>query len=307
MDNFRRALSSFILLSLLALSAVQLRYRVGAQTGQPAQIKINPQTFDDYVGQYQDVSDPESIFSVFREGDKYYIQPTDVNKIEIFPASESKFFLKIVDVQVDFIRDASGTVTSIVHQGGRDYPAKKISNQPAQDTRIPFTRSEVMIPMRDGVRLYTVILTPQNQTEPLPIVFNRTPYGVRGRDSDRVNVANKELVADGYIFIFQDIRGKNDSEGQFEMVRPPRDKHDMKATDESTDTYDTIDWLVKNVPNNNGRVGIMGGSYDGWLSTMALIDPHPALKADSPQAPVADFWMGQYVIQRAQSAERHDQ
>src|SRR5262249_21975869 len=190
----------------------------------------------------------------------------------------------IVDVQVDFIRDASGTVTSIVHQGGRDYPAKKISNQPAQDTRIPFTRSEVMIPIRDGVRLYTVILTPQNNTDPLSISFNRTPYGVRGRESERVNVENKELVTDGYIFIFQDIRGKNDSEGQFVMVRPPRDKHDVKATDESTDAYDTIDWLAKNVPKNNERVGIMGGSYDGWLATLALIAPHPARKAGSPQA-----------------------
>src|SRR5215471_21491186 len=272
MDNFRRSFFFFILLSLLALPAVQLGYRVGAQTSQRAEIKIDPQAFDAYVGQYKDVDDPEFILSFFREGDKYYLQATDQNKIEIFPASESKFFLKIVDVQVDFIRDASGSVTSIVwHQGGREHSAKKISNQPAQDSRIPFTRTEEMVPMRDGVRLYTVILTPQSQTEPLPIIFNRTPYGVRGRDSDRVNVANKELVADSYIFIFQDIRGKNDSEGQFEMVRPPRDKHDVKATDESTDTYDTIDWLEKNVPKNNGRVGIMGVSYDGWLSTMALI------------------------------------
>src|SRR5262245_30245402 len=155
MDNFRRAFPLFILLSLLALSAVQLPYRVGAQTGKPAEIKINSQTFDDYVGQYQDAGDPEFIFSVFREGDKYYIQATDQNKIEIFPASESKFFFKVINAQFDFIRDANGKVTSFVwHEGGKDYPAKKISNQPAQETRIPFTRSEVMIPMRDGVRLY---------------------------------------------------------------------------------------------------------------------------------------------------------
>src|SRR5215467_5016765 len=202
MDNFRRASSFFILLSWLALPAVQLGYRVGAQTSQRAEIKIDPQTFDAYVGQYQDADDPEFILSFFREGDRYYIQATDQNKVEIFPASDTKFFLKIVDVQVEFIRDASGRVTSIVwHQGGRDHRAKKISNEPAQDTRIPFTRGEVMIPMRDGVRLYTVILSPQNQTEPLPIILNRTPYGVRGRDSDRLNVAHKELVADGYTFV----------------------------------------------------------------------------------------------------------
>jgi uncharacterized protein len=157
---------------------------------------------------------------------------------------------------------------------------------------VSFARSEKMIQMRDGVRLHTVILTPKDHTQPLPIIIDRTPYGVSGWNSDILNQAYEELIADGYIFVFQDIRGKFDSEGQFVMVRPPRDKGDTKTADESTDTYDTIDWLVKNVPSNNGRVGIFGGSYDGWLSTMALIGPHPALKAVSPQAPVADFWMG---------------
>jgi len=149
-----------------------------------------------------------------------------------------------------------------------------------------------MIRMRDGIRLHTVILTPQTQTEPLPILLDRTPYGVNDWNSDLVNNVYKELVADRYIFVFQDIRGKFGSEGRFVMVRPPRDKRDPKSVDESTDTYDTIDWLVKNLPRNNGRVGIFGGSYDGWLATMALIGPHPALKAASPQAPVGDFWMG---------------
>ena len=158
--------------------------------------------------------------------------------------------------------------------------------------RITFARTEAMISMRDGVRLHTVILTPQTQGEPLPILMTRTPYGVNEWDSGVLNLAFPEFVADGYVFVFQDIRGKFESEGQFVMVRPPRDKRDAKSIDESTDTYDTIDWLVKNVPRNNGRVGIMGGSYDGWLATVSLIDPHPALKAVSPQAPVGDFWMG---------------
>jgi putative CocE/NonD family hydrolase len=166
------------------------------------------------------------------------------------------------------------------------------AQQSSQQIQVPFTRTETMITMRDGVRLHTVMLTPQTQTEPLPILIDRTPYGVNDWNSNLVNNAHKELVADGYIFVFQDIRGKFGSEGQFVMVRPPRDKRDPKSIDESTDTYDTIDWLVKNLPRNNGRVGIMGGSYDGWLATMALIGPHPALKAASPQAPVGDFWMG---------------
>jgi putative CocE/NonD family hydrolase len=179
----------------------------------------------------------------------------------------------------------------IVPVGGA-VPAQKVSDQPAADTRVPFARTEAMIPMRDGARLHTIILTPQNQTEPLPIIIQRTPYGISHNDSDGLNSREKELVSDGYIFVYQDIRGKYGSEGQFVMVRPPRDRRDTKSIDESTDTYDTIEWLLKNVPKNNGRVGIKGVSYDGWLSTMALVEPHPALKADSPQAPVADFWMG---------------
>src|SRR5262249_54156424 len=149
-----------------------------------------------------------------------------------------------------------------------------------------------MIPMRDGVRLHTVILAPQTQTGPLPIIIDRTPYGVKDWDADRLNDEYKDLVADGYVFVFQDIRGKFDSEGQFVMVRPPRDKSDPRSVDESTDAYDTMEWLLKNVPRNNGRIGIFGGSYDGWLATVALLDRHPALKAVSPQAPIGDFWMG---------------
>jgi putative CocE/NonD family hydrolase len=141
-----------------------------------------------------------------------------------------------------------------------------------------------MIPMRDGVKLFTVILTPENQAENLPIYMERTPYGVAGMNSARLNGSKAELVKDGYIFVFQDIRGREDSEGVFEMLRPPRDKRDQKATDESTDTYDTIEYLLKNT-KNNGRVGICGVSYPGWLAAVALVDPHPALKASSPQAP----------------------
>jgi len=288
-----RAFPRFAFLVLAALLSVQHPNWAAAQTRVPAEIKINPSVFDAYVGQYRDAEDRDLIFSFFREGDRYYVRATDQPRVEIFPASETRFFLKVIDARIDFVRDANGKVTSVIrHQNGRDYSATRISEQPAKDTVVAFARSEAMIPMRDGIRLHTVILTPQTQTEPLPIVINRTPYGVSAWDSEGVNRALQEMVADGYTFVFQDIRGRFDSEGQFLMVRPPRDKRDAKSIDESTDTYDTIDWLIKNVPRNNGRVGIMGVSYDGWLATMALIDSHPALKADSPQAPVADFWMG---------------
>jgi putative CocE/NonD family hydrolase len=286
-------ISRITLLLTLSVAGFQLTRLTVAQDSPPVEIKINPQTFDAYVGQYQTAQDPDFILSSFREGEKFYIQATDQAKVEIFPASETKFFVKIFLASVEFVRDADGKVTSLVlHQGGKDSAFKRISDEPAKDTSAPFNRTEAMIPMRDGVRLYTTIFAPQNPTELLPIIMERTPYGIKGFDSGYLNAAQKDLVADGYIFVFQDIRGKFGSEGQFVMVRPPRDRRDAKSIDESTDTYDTIDWLVKNVRKNNGRVGIMGVSYDGWLSTMALLEPHPALKADSPQAPVADFWMG---------------
>src|SRR5262249_14392661 len=143
-----------------------------------------------------------------------------------------------------------------------------------------FTYQEVMIAMRDGVRLQTVIMAPKDASGPLPILLTRTPYGVPA-NGDRFNESGRadDLIADGYIFVFQNIRGRFKSEGTFVMQRPVRDKNDPKSIDEGTDTYDTIDWLIKNVPNNNGRVGIWGISYPGWLVTQALLEPHPALKA----------------------------
>jgi uncharacterized protein len=154
-----------------------------------------------------------------------------------------------------------------------------------------FSRTQVMIPMRDGVRLSTVILAPQNAHGPLPMLMTRTPYGVDGPIENTEFVAEyADLVRDGYIFVWQDIRGRYQSEGTFVMNRPQHT--DAKGTDESTDTYDTIEWLVHHVPNTTGKVGIMGVSYPGWLAAVAGIGPHPALKAISPQAPMGDTWMG---------------
>jgi putative CocE/NonD family hydrolase len=155
-----------------------------------------------------------------------------------------------------------------------------------------FTFQEVMIPMRDGVRLQTVILAPQDVHGPLPILFTRSPYGVPEKASSLTESGLfDDLIADGYIFVTQNIRGRFKSEGTFVMQRPLRGKADAKSIDESTDAYDTIDWLIKNVPNNNGRVGIWGISYPGWLVTQALMDPHPALKAASEQASPDDMFV----------------
>ena len=154
-----------------------------------------------------------------------------------------------------------------------------------------FTFVEAMIPMRDGVRLHTVWFVPREASGPLPILLERTPYGTPDR-SAQVSRAYPELVADGYVFAFQDVRGKYASEGTFVMLRPPGTAGAGDKVDESTDSYDTLEWLVKNVPNNNGRVGIFGVSYAGWTTTMAMLEPHPALKAVSEQASVADMFLG---------------
>jgi uncharacterized protein len=153
-----------------------------------------------------------------------------------------------------------------------------------------FTLQEVMIPVRDGVHLQTVILTPVDQHGPLPIMFRRTPYGVPEKFPDTMPASMKELAQDGYIFVIQNLRGRFKSQGVFNLSSQV-DLSDPKATNETTDAYDSIDWLVKNVPNNNGKVGMMGVSYDGLTTALALLHPHPALKAMSEQASPVDQWM----------------
>ena len=159
--------------------------------------------------------------------------------------------------------------------------------------QISWTKTDVMIPARDGVKLHTLIFVPKNANEKLPFLMERSPYGFdNGRAERTLDTRYKELAREGFIFVLQDIRGRYQSEGQFVMQRPARDRSDPKSIDEGTDTYDTIDWLLKNVPDNNGRAGLVGISYGGWLTAMALIEPHPALKAASEQASPADMFLG---------------
>jgi putative CocE/NonD family hydrolase len=155
-----------------------------------------------------------------------------------------------------------------------------------------YNKKEAMIPMRDGVKLHTVIFTPKQPSEKLPFLMLRTPYGVEGYPSPEKFSYIKDMADDGYIFVFQDIRGRYFSEGTFAMSRFSRDKNNPKAIDESSDTYDTIDWLLNNIPNNNGKAGMYGISYSGWTSIIGAADPHPALKAVSEQATPADQFIG---------------
>src|ERR1041385_1905833 len=164
-----------------------------------------------------------------------------------------------------------------------------------------FNLQEVMIPVRDGVHLQTVILTPVGATKPLPILFRRTPYGVPEKAPEQMPASLKELAQDGYIFVIQNLRGRFKSEGVF-LLSSWVDLKDPKATNETTDAYDSIEWLVKNVPNNNGKVGMYGVSYDGLTTALTLLHPHPALKAISEQASPVDQWMNDDDHRTARSA-----
>ena len=181
---------------------------------------------------------------------------------------------------------------------GNDIPAEFTRETDAFD----YTRREEMIAMRDGVKLYTVILVPKRARDPMPIVLTRTPYSAEKRVNAReissplMTMALRQdddpLVRAGYVRAYQDVRGKHKSEGTYIVNLPLRGPLNSGSVDHATDTWDTIDWLVKNIPGNNGRVGITGVSYDGFLTLMALFDPHPALKAAVPVNAMVDTWIG---------------
>ncbi|MGH9163023.1 MAG: CocE/NonD family hydrolase [Vicinamibacteraceae bacterium] len=166
--------------------------------------------------------------------------------------------------------------------------------QGLEQVKANYTKHEYYLRMRDGVRLFTVVYAPKDQSQHYPILLTRTPYSVGpyGADRYRTDVGPSPLFAkEGYIFVYQDVRGRWMSEGAFDHLRPHKDvKKGRRDIDESTDTYDTIDWLITHVPNHNGRVGMWGISYPGFYTAAGMIDAHPALKAASPQAPVADWF-----------------
>jgi putative CocE/NonD family hydrolase len=170
------------------------------------------------------------------------------------------------------------------------------AQKPENFVKENFTKTETLIKMRDGIKLYTVIYTPKDATEKYPILMERTPYsaGPYGAENYPMRVGpNPTLMHEKYIFVYQDVRGRYMSEGvNLEMTPYIENKKSNKDVDESSDTYDTVDWLVKNTKNNNGRVGIYGISYPGFYASTSLPGAHPALKAVSPQAPVTDEFIG---------------
>jgi len=164
--------------------------------------------------------------------------------------------------------------------------------------RATYTKYEYMVPMRDGARLFTSIYVPKDTAQKYPFLITRTPYNVAPYGVDQYRAAlgpSDHFQKEGFIFVYQDARGRYMSEGEFQQVRPFNPGKGPKEVDESTDTYDTIEWLLKNVQNNNGRAGMVGVSQPGFHVAASIINSHPALKAASPQAPTADYYMGDDV------------
>src|SRR5262245_42467940 len=173
--------------------------------------------------------------------------------------------------------------------------AQQTQRELADYIKSHYTKREVYIPMRDGVKLFVCIYEPKDKDHKYPIMFDRTPYSVGpyGATNYKTLLGPNELFArEGYIFVYEDVRGRYMSEVVYEDVRPYIPNKTANQIDETTDTYDTVDWLIKNVPNNNGRVGVWGISYPGFYTSTAGIDGHPAVKAISPQAPVSDWFHG---------------
>ncbi|MUH72691.1 CocE/NonD family hydrolase [Psychrosphaera haliotis] len=176
--------------------------------------------------------------------------------------------------------------------------ATEKANPRADFIRANYTKYEYQIPMRDGIKLFTSVYIPNDDSQSYPMMFQRTPYRVAPYGSDKYKRAlgpSESFEKDKFIFVFQDVRGKYMSEGEFVNMRPQDAyKRGKGATDDATDTFDSIDWLVKNIPNNNGKVGMWGTSYPGYYTSVASINSHPALKAISPQAPIADWFFDDF-------------
>ena len=259
-------------------------------TTQSAQQSAAP-PLEALAGEYSDPVEGGEGYSFFVQDGRLTISSPRVVPSELVPVSETVFNIPAFDTTATFTRDSSGRAISVTvsNAPGTTYVR---TGPPIRHVFHDYDRTEVMIPMRDGVKLHAVILRPTDMATPLPILMQRTPYGVDGTSRASFFAQRPELARDGYIYVAEDIRGRYESEGNFEMMRPLADHQNRNATDESTDTYDTVEWLIKNVAGNNGRVGVVGTSYPGFLAMMAGIDPHPAVKAISPQAPMIDVWIG---------------
>jgi uncharacterized protein len=281
--RFRVALSFYCLAFLLPIFSFAPSALVAAQG-------IGSEQLQSLAGEYTDPSAPDVPISFYIQNGKLILESSRQVPTELTQDSATEFKQPGSKATIRFSLDANGRATGV--QSSDDSALFNRTGEPVHHVFHDYQRTEVMIPMRDGVKLHAVILKPADISTPLPFLMQRTPYGVDGTNRASFFAARPELARAGYIYVAQDIRGRYKSEGEFVMSRPMADHHDPKAIDESTDTYDSVDWLLKNVQGNNGRVGLVGTSYPGFLAMAAGIDPHPAVKAVSPQAPMIDVWMG---------------
>ena len=277
-----RAVLPVLCLALFASAPVFARHR--AQAAGPTQLEA-------LSGEYTNPVEPDTPLSFYVQDGSLVVEserqvPTDLTNI-----SPTEFSLPHSRVTISFTLGADGRGASVAFSDEPDAVYQR-SGAAVHHVFHDYRRSEAMIPMRDGIMLHAVILKPADITAPLPILMQRTPYGCNGTTRASFSAQRPELARAGYIYVCEDIRGRFKSQGQFVMMRPLADHSDPQAIDESTDTYDTVAWLVKSIPDNNGRVGVVGTSYPGFLAMMAGIDPNPHVKAISPQAPMIDVWMG---------------
>ena len=255
--------------------------------------------FEALSGEYTDAKEPDTPISVYVRDGKLFSESERAVAAELIPVSTLAFLRSGPGPKLhyDFSLGAAGHASSLTltNEAGTEKPVLQRTGDAVHHEFPAYDRQEVMIPMRDGVKLHAVILKPKNPPGPLPFLLERTPYGVDGTTMASFFFQRPELARAQYIYVAEDIRGRYKSEGEFVMSRPMLDRHDPKDTksiDESTDAYDTVAWLLANVSGNSGRVGVIGTSYPGFLAMAAGIDPHPAIKAISPQAPMIDVWMG---------------
>jgi putative CocE/NonD family hydrolase len=244
-----------------------------------------------FAGEYTDPSEPDTPLSFYVANGKLMVESERAIPAELKPLSAVEFSASGPRAIFHFTLDAAGRAISLVRSTEPDAVYRR-TGQPVHHLFHDYRRTEATIPMRDGVKLHAVILKPADIAAPLPFLIQRTPYGADEASRASFSAGRPELARDGYIYVAEDIRGRYRSDGKFVMMRPLGDHHKPNVTDESTDAFDTVAWLLKNVDGNNGRAGFVGTSYPGFLTMMAGIDPHPAVKAISPQAPMIDVWMG---------------
>src|ERR1022692_1576967 len=277
------------LVLLLALPSIPLAARNNSATASH---------FDALSGEYTNTAEPDTPLSFYAKEGKLFYESERQVPVALTLVSATEFSIPSEHVTFRF-SSANGTSSvTVATQGDPDLEFRR-TGEPVHHLFHPYDGKEEMIPARDGVKLHLVILTPTDLPGPLPILMQRTPYGCDGTNQTSFFRGRSELARAGYIYACADIRGRFKSDGQFVMSRALAD-HTAKpaggpagtVTDESTDAYDTVAWLIKHVHNNNGRVGVIGTSYPGFLAMEAGIDPHPAVKAISPQAPMIDVWTG---------------